>query len=392
MTGFIVGALLLAGLVLALVLPALLRRRPERSTAVRDELNAAIYRDQLRELDNDLAAGILGAAAHGQARLELQRRLLEDADEPHRETPAPEARRSGLTAGVIGVMVPLAAVGLYVLLGTPAALSPDARAPVTQEQVVGMVEKLRARLEQKPDDAKGWLMLARSYLVLGRYAEAVGAFERAGAVVDADASLLAQYAEALARAADGKLAGKPAATVERALKIDPDNVHALVLAGGAAFEKEDYAGAISYWERVQSRLPQGSDEGQALGASIARAREASTGAATAVRGVVTLGPGLGDKVAPEDTVYVLARSIDGARMPLAVVRARVADLPFSYTLDDSTAMSPAATLSAAGEVRVEARVSRSGEPGLKPGDLHGASGAVKPGSRDVRVVIDQVVK
>src|SRR5688572_7917086 len=213
MTGFIVGALLLAGLVLALVLPALLRRQPERSTAVRDELNAAIYHDQLRELDNDLAAGILGTAAHGQARLELQRRLLEDADEPHRGTPAPEAPRSGLTAGVIGVMVPLAAVGLYVLLGTPAALSPDARVPVTQEQVIGMVEKLRARLEQKPDDAKGWLMLARSYLVLGRHAEAVRAFERAGAVVDADASLLAQYAEALARAADGKLAGKPAATV-----------------------------------------------------------------------------------------------------------------------------------------------------------------------------------
>ena len=389
MTGFLIGALVLAALVLALILPPLLRRESAGRAGARDELNAAIYRDQLRELDADLASGTLAPAAHAQAQLELKRRLLEDIGDATPE-PQPAARRGGRIAAAIGTIVPVAGIGLYLVLGTPAALSPETRAPAVHAELSGMVEKLRARLEQAPDDPKGWVMLARSYLALGQAGQAARAFERAGAAVDTDAALLAQYAEALARAGDGKLTGKAAASVERALKIDPANVHALLLAGGAAFDRQDYAGAVRYWERVLGQLTPQSEEAQVLTASIARARAAGGEAGAAVRGVVTLAPGVREKAAPEDTVYVLARAADGARVPLAVMRARVADLPLEYTLDDSMAMSPAANLSSAAEVRVEARVSRSGEPGLKPGDLHGASAVVKPGSRDVRVVIDQV--
>ena len=97
-----------------------------------------------------------------------------------------------------------------------------------------------------------------------------------------------------------------------------------------------------------------------------------------------------DKVGPDDVVFIFARAVDGPRMPLAALRARAADLPLDFVLDDSHAVMPGSNLSSAQQVRIEVRVSKSGQAAAGKGDLTGKSPAVKPGAKGVRVVIDQI--
>lgn len=119
---------------------------------------------------------------------------------------------------------------------------------------------------------------------------------------------------------------------------------------------------------------------------------AAANAASAITGQVTIDPKLRDRVGAGDTLFVFARAVDGPRMPLAVARTGADAFPHAFRLDDSMAMAPGATLSAAGDVIVEARISRSGNATPSPGDLQGKSGVVRPGSHDVSVAIDSVVR
>jgi cytochrome c-type biogenesis protein CcmH len=153
-------------------------------------------------------------------------------------------------------------------------LSPESAQPpkITAEQIEEMVAKLAERMEQNPDaDPKGWVMLARSYKAMGRYEEATRAFGKAGRLVDEDAHLLAEYAEALALSTGGSLRGRPSELLARALKLDPELPDALVLAGTAAYEREDYAAAAAYWERLLKQLPPDSEDAKSPAESIKKA-------------------------------------------------------------------------------------------------------------------------
>jgi len=142
------------------------------------------------------------------------------------------------------------------------------------------VAKLAERLKQNPKDAKGWQMLGRSYMILGRYSEAAGAYQRATALNDNDAGLWADYAEALAMANDRQLAGKPTEALDRALQLDPQNQKALDLAGSAAYQAGNYQKAIDYWQKLLKVLPAGSEELRTISAQIAKAQELAKGKAT----------------------------------------------------------------------------------------------------------------
>jgi cytochrome c-type biogenesis protein CcmH len=265
-----------------------------------------------------------------------------------------------------------------------------------------MVSRLAARLKENPEDAEGWMMLGRSYAVLGRFGEAGEAYAKAAARMPGDAQLLADYADALAMAQGRTLQGEPERILLRALAIDPNNVKALLLAGTAAFNRNDGAAAVRHWERVLGLLPAESDMVQRVQASIAQARSlgGSSGGKTQiakpaqalgggrVSGVVTLAPQLAGKVAPGDTVFIFARAAEGPRMPLAILRKRGSDLPVKFTLDDSMAMAPQMKLSAFPQVVIGARVSKSADASPQPGDLQGLSGPVKVGDGKVSVVID----
>ena len=275
------------------------------------------------------------------------------------------------------------------------------------QQIAERVDKLAERMKSRPDDAEGWTMLARSYAVLGRYAEAVPAYRRATQLEPKNAGLLADYADALGAASEGHVTPEFSALLERALAIDPLQPKALALAGTVAFERGDFAQAAAQWQRIADSLPPASEFRQQVQANIdeARRRESLTanispskGAASSVTssraagvsGTVTLAPALVTRVAPTDTVFVFARSAEGGRMPLAVVRATVADLPLHFKLDDSMAMTTM-KLSDAKQVIVGARISKSGNAIPQAGDLSGESGPIAPEKDDVAIAIDAVV-
>jgi cytochrome c-type biogenesis protein CcmH len=305
------------------------------------------------------------------------------------------------------------AVLLYLVIGTPDALGPQAQAAaegegghqVTREQVEKMVADLAARLEKEPDNVNGWVVLARTYAVMNRHGDAVKAYERVIQLVPNDPDLLADYADALAVTSGGNLSGKPLELAKRALAADPTHWKALALVGTEAFNRKDYETAIAYWEKLKVTAPPGSPIAQSIDSSIAEARELGGIKGTAkppavvaaaptggrVAGKVDLSPALKAKVAPTDTVFVFARAAEGPRMPLAIVRKQVRDLPIEFALDDSMAMAPNMRLSSFAEVVVGARISRSGNAAPQSGDLEGLSKPVKVGASGIAVVIDSAL-
>ena len=242
---WLIGALLAAGAI-ALVLRPIVRQAPSRR-----EANIAIYRDQLRELDADLAAGKLAPADHAKARTELEARLLEDVA----ASEAPQARFSSRAAWAVGAALPIFALGIYLVIGNPDALTRADEHTLTVKQLETMVERLNAKLRENPDDADGWRLLGRSYMVLGRFPESADAYAKAAVRAPRDAQLLADLADALAMARGQTLQGEPEKLVLRALELEPTNLKALALAGTAAFERRNFGAAAAYWERMLPHVP-----------------------------------------------------------------------------------------------------------------------------------------
>jgi cytochrome c-type biogenesis protein CcmH len=415
------AVLLVAVTVAALVWP-LLRARRGVAAPDADAAAIAVYRDQKRALDDECAEGTITPEERDAAVAELARRLGDEVTAERDVKPARrDDRRAWRSAVALALVIPAGAALLYARLGNPGAGTPAAAAAassgdahdVSDAQIAAMVDSLAERLKSRPDDANGWVLLARSYATLDRFAEAADAYAHAAAVVPDDAGLLADYADVLAMAQGKKLAGQPAALVQRALALDPTQRKALALAATAAMEARDLDGALAYWRRLLAQFPESSDDAKQVNAVIAEVEAAKRDgkgipvtespraqapvasakpvAGAAIAGRVDISPTLASKVALSDTVFIFARAVDGSRMPLAVLRIPAKDLPKDFKLDDSMGMAAGAKLSSAAAVIIEARVSKSGNALPQPGDLSGKSAPVKPGAAGVKVTIDQVV-
>ena len=406
--------LLLAGLLLAVTVAVLLvPLLSGRGSAVRSRnaLNAALYAEQLAELETDLRSGTISAREHETATRELKARLVADAGDVEK----PAVARGGRGAAIaVGVAVPLLAVGVYLLVGSPQALGPrpaaDPSHELSPQQIEAMVERLSEKLKNDPGNVEGWLLLGRSYSAFGRFKEAADAYAAAAKLRPDDAQLLADYADTLGMALGRNLAGEPEKLIARALEINPRNLKALALAGTVAFDRKDYKAAAAYWERMLPLVEPDSDDARSIQSNVAEARSLAEGRvaqkgafepkdatppkthAAALRGEVKLAPALAAQAAPTDTVFIFARAAQGPPMPLAVLRKQVRDLPTQFALDDSMAMAAGASLSATSQVIVGARVSKSGSPAAKPGDLQGLSAPVANDASGVTIVIDSVVR
>jgi cytochrome c-type biogenesis protein CcmH len=409
MTVFLIAAALLLAVALSALLWPLLRKAPPAAAADSSALSLQVLREQLAELDNEQRAGTLDAAQYATERAEIERRAIEDGQTTAAGS-APGKRPLWLAAA-IAVTVSVLAVGTYLKLGTPDALDEQANQgqqqnahAVTPQQIQAMVSKLAERLQSAPDDGDGWLMLARSYSALGRYPEAASAFGRAMSILPEDAQLLADYADLVAMAQGRRLQGEPEKIIKRALAADPRNVKALALSGSLAFERQNYAGAIGEWRKVLAVVPADSNIAERIRDGIADAEARSgkktgpsnSGGASApavaktIRGVVSLDSALRSQAADSDTVFVFARAANGPRMPLAIKRMTVKDLPARFALDDSMGMPGGPKLSTQGQVVIGARVSKTGNATPQPGDLEGHSATVALGSDNVRVTISTV--
>lgn len=384
---------------LLFLLPPLVRRRTTAPDA-RVAANAAIYREQLEELAAELQRGALTKEEFERASREIEHRIVSEYGKP--AAPQPAGWRPNTAAALaVGLLLPLAVVLGYLQLGSPNALSGAAAEPahtVSPDQMESLVERLAARLQQTPEDAEGWMLLGRSLNVLGQYDRAAQAYARAAQLSPKDAGLLADYADTLAMARGRKLEGEPFAIVKRALEVDPEHIKALALAGTAEFERRNYAAAIGYWERLLKVAPPQSEFARSVAESIAEARTLGGDAlaqkearSQSLQGVVSIEPALAAKLSPGDTVFVLARPVSGSRMPLAVARTTVAALPYRFTLDDSMAMAPGATISSHAKVVVAARVSKSGNAISQKGDIEGTSDPVAPGASGVNVVLSRII-
>jgi len=411
-------------LVLGLLLWPLLKRKATVATG-EEEKTLSIFRQQFAELGQDLTNGILTDELYQQARRELERRLLEETGVTEL-VPAVARRQmnSRPVALAIAIIVPTISGLIYWQIGNPLAMTqPTADSMSAQggpedahssaDALEALVGRLKQKMEQNPNDGVGWGLLARSYVGLGRYSEAVAIYEKAVGLMPDDAQLLADYADTLGVVHGRKLEGKPEVLIQQALKIDPRNVKALMLSGTVAFNRKDFARAVKDWELARSNLPQDIDPEmtQQLMAAIEEARSqlgggrktmpafaesaaparptGQTGQPRTIRGTVTMAPGLAGKGSPTDTLFVFAREMNGPPMPVSIVRASRKDLPFTFQLDDSTSPMPSRKLSGAGPVVIVARLSKSGQAMPQDGDLEGTSQPIQSGVDGITVVIDR---
>ena len=402
--------------VLFIALP-LWRKAQSNNEVLSDAANLGILRDQATELEVDLHNGLLTQDAYEQGKSELQSRLMEEVkitEQPAR----PPRNPAKVLAIVLAVLLPLFSVLLYLTLGNTDALTPqemivaDANGIIHSEEGLQMLEKKVKRLPKNPND---WWTLAQSYTELKRYDDAVRAYEHLVVLVPDEAQLWANYADVYAMAHGQTLQNDEVTKLlGKALEIDANNPTALALSGSAAMERGDYVAAITSWQQLVDQAQPSPQDAQMYLGGIKRAREllaaqpdgkeklaklstgkvpekAATNSAAAITGKVSLSPALVGKVAPTDIVFILARAAQGPKMPLAVLRKQVKDLPFKFSLDDSMAMQPQLKLSGFEQVVVVARVSKSGTPMAQPGDLQGLTGTVKPGVKGLNIVIDSVV-
>ncbi|MFO1415260.1 MAG: c-type cytochrome biogenesis protein CcmI [Burkholderiales bacterium] len=414
---------------LAFLLPPLLRRNVAVEAPADASAVTAVFRDHKRQIEEEFAARTITAEERDAALAELTQRFGQELP----KEAAAQTRHGGhsrfVAAVVIAAIVPAVAGGLYYTLGNPTAMSPVASAPhgtaagMDDPQMQQAVAALAERLKANPEDGQGWYILGRSYRVMGRMDAAIMAYSEASKRLPKDPAVYTDWAEAVAQAQGKTLAGQPIELLDRALALDPNFPKALALRGSAAAEAGDNAKAIALWQKLRAQLPPDDPNLPDVDAALARvggAPPAATAAAPAaaaiaaakpapaaapakggndagtagggsLEGRVEIDPKLAKSAGPDDTVFLFARAAEGPRMPLAVLRFKASELPKSFTLTDAMAMTPAATISKAGKVVVEARISKSGDVAARPGDLSGASGVIEPGARNVRVTIDKVL-
>lgn len=449
MTSFWIIAGIFIVTALLFILPTLLRSKgAQDSSGVEiDEANIGIYRDQLAELENDFRNDILSQSQYEKSKQELQQRLLQDVPKKNVITNlAVKKGRNIATSFILTLAIPLSAIFLYLSIGDTRGLLPQAQlASATQMQsgnagdgpaghpdFSSVLENLKARLTDNPDDIEGWVMLGRTYTIMGRFDEATKTYAKLVELIPDNPQILSDYADVLAMSNEGVLAGEPAELIQQALKIDPEYPKALALAGTVEFEQNRFSEAANYWERLLAVIPSDSKLAESVKESIAEAKslasngqvepaaeqtaavatenqenntvvaenDSNSSNATAtsaavddasISGKVTLDPSLASKATPNDTLFIYARAKTGPRMPLAILRLKVSDLPATFSLNDDMAMTPTMKISSFPEVVVEARISKSGQAVPTSGDLQGFSQPVKLGDKNVSIEIDQQV-
>ena len=402
MITFYIAAFVLVLLVLAALFRPFFWKTAVHHTS-RQQLNAAIYKEEIAKLEKERAEGLIDGATYEISHAEMRQRLFQDTSEDDGVAVLGSPKK---TIIALTIFIPVIAAAMYFWLGSAQQIADGGvKQQVAQQDVEKMVAGLAAKMEQDPTNLKGWAMLARSYKVMGNPKEAEKAYDRAGAYLDGDAQLLADYADVSASNANGSFEGKPQAIINRALKADPNNMMALWLAGTADYNRGNYKGAVQIWGRLAKLLPADSEDMKMIQGSIMEARgkanlppeplvsqPTSPVAAVSsknINGTVEINSDLKSRIKPDYIVMVIARA-PGARMPVAIMRGKAADLPLRFVLNDALAMTPDALISNLSEATIEVRISKSGQAKAEPGDLYSEIQTVKVGTSNLKVVVDQV--
>ncbi len=392
MFGFWLAAVLLLLISLLVILITLLRSYDNDDDIV--ESGADLYQQRLAEIDLDIENGLLAGTEANKIKKELQLSLLNQDDNKPKVKRRTESSSSTITAIILLLLTPIFVIGLYKHLGQPeligkAALLSEFHNATTKEEKIASIENMLSQLEQRminqPDDVDGWLMLTNSYSALERYPEALRAVDNLYRLRGDDPSVLLRYADILSMTNDGVLAGKPAELINEALRIDPENPNGLWFAGLAANERGDIVEAVNYWQQLIPKLEEGSEQQlqikeyiQMISQQVENVQtEPATNQEYKIQVNVSLSSELINQASSDDTVFIYAQAISGPPMPIAVVRKKVSDLPLQTSLDDSMAMMPSNKLSDHAQVKITARISKSGNAIAESGDLIGTVNSVQ---------------
>src|SRR5665213_937416 len=258
MTLWLVFSLMTAAAIFAVLWP-LSRRAPLRHGS-----DIAVYRDQLDEVSRDRAAGLIGETEAEAARVEVSRRLIAAADAAATEVPAPQAaarRRRRTTAVAAFILLPIGAVLLYLVLGSPQLpgqpLAARLQVPDEANSIASQIARVERHLEQTPDDGRGWEVIAPVYMRLGRFDDAVRAWRNAIRLNGPSSAREAEFGEAQVAAANGVITAEAKAAFERALALDAQNVMARFYMGMAADQDGRRADADKIWRDLLASAPPG---------------------------------------------------------------------------------------------------------------------------------------
>ncbi len=433
MTAFLmIAGSVLAVVLLMLILPLLRReQQPPPSDDTRD-YDIRIARERLEELRKEHARGELSDEEFEQAKVDLEITLAQDLEAAEKRTvQAKTDHAARATMALLIVLVPAIVATVYLQTGSPdlvdpakrvAAATPQQQSPHAPGSIAELVTELERRMQQNPEDPRGWFLLGRTYMQMNRYDDAVRAFEKLDELLPENPTVLISLADALSMQNGGQVPEKAVQLLDKVLEIEPANVTALWLRGNAAGQRHQDADALRYWGRaypllaeepamqqelrqlvsavearsgLKAELPESlppimSAKGPSPGPSRNTVQPAASGG-PGLQVEVALDPELLDKAKPDDIVFIYAKAAAGPPMPLAVARKRVSELPVEVVLNDSMAMMPQMKLSNFPKVKVGARISKTGQAISQAGDLQASEVETETGNdKPIQLLINSV--
>ncbi len=403
---FLLLVVVLIAIAFVFILPPLWRKQSDLTVDL-DQRNVQIAQQRLAELKDNLRSGGISQAQYDEQLADLEQALSDDLDIQSNVNAV--SIQSRWIIYVLVLVTPLLSGTLYWSLGNYQAVSHSAEMAIDTDaikmaEINKMVSGLAEKLKNHPDDAQGWLMLGRSYDVLEQHTQAIEAFAHAYQLLGDQPEILLLYADALGYVNDRNLTGKPSELIFKALALEPDNMKALWLGGMAKAQQGDAVTATTLWKKLEALLPPGSEYQQEIQSLLtklasetpsldAQPEPITTTSSAAITVQVSLAPELIKSAAATDTVFVYAQAISGPKMPLAIIRKQVSDLPITVSLNDTMAMMPTMKLSNFPEVKLLARVSKSGNAMSQTGDLIGAINQVVLTDKNTHhIIINDSVK
>jgi cytochrome c-type biogenesis protein CcmH len=395
---FLIIAVVLVGIGTTLLILPFFRTAKQDSNSIetpQSQTSLSILQENLSQLKVEHQMGQLTDEDFAKQQEELEKRTLDEVISDPQQNIALVNNSVKKLPIFLAIFIPLAVVGMYFITGNPGVIDP----PVDpqEQQILQMAKQLEDRLKTDPNNAQGWVFLARTYGALNRLTDAKNAFNKALTLDPKNSDTLADLADLVAYE-NKSMNGQALDLIDQSLAANPKNPKALALKGTAAFEKGDYASAIKNWELAIPNLgPNEAAFAQGLNASIAEAKNllkpnqaTAINPALTISGKVMITPGLQGQISPTDIVFIYAKAIEGPKLPLAIIKSTAGQLPTSFVLSDAQSMSPQFKLSQFKEVSLTARVSKSGNAIPEKGDLIGFIPKLKIGEKNIQLIIQDV--
>jgi cytochrome c-type biogenesis protein CcmH len=358
--------------------------------------NLGLLQQQLAEYQQQVTDGLLSHSDFELHKQELLQRLSIESMGAENQTLVHGKGRWMIP--LLLIFLPLTTLSLYAMLGEPFAMTKavqQQQAQQNQSEIAANINKLISHLSQTPDDWNAWLMLGRGYLYLEQYPKAVEVFGKLKQWQPQSVDVLLLYAESVALTQQGQLSGDAVEPIQQAIALEPTNNNALWLAGALALEQGMQDAAIGYWQQLVKQLPADSEAIQKVQQALAMASSTLNPStpSIAIKLEVSIAAAVLAQAKPDQTVFIYAQALNGPKMPLAIVKKTVKDLPLSIELNDSMAMQPGMSLAQFDAVKLVARLSASGNATPQAGDFIGSTEVQLPvNDQAIHLIIEHLLQ